>query len=156
MRTQQLNGPNAVSSDCSQNQIEAWDALRLFSGEIPNVENLPRLVSLEDTDESIESRVRSYWDSNCSMCHGTLDGIKAEWDARYFTPLKSQGVIDVEPTNGAGQEGDSIVAAGDPDSSFMFRRLESTDPNLMMPPFGRSTSDEEFTQLLRQWIEGLE
>jgi hypothetical protein len=64
-------------------------------------------------------------------------------------------VIGEPPFGDADDEELLLVAPGSPDDSLMLRRVESTNPALVMPPVGRNTVDEEFAALLREWIEAL-
>jgi hypothetical protein len=96
--------------------------------------------------------VRSYWDSNCSMCHGVLTDIRAQWDARYATPLTEQRVVSGASINTGGT---LLVAPGDPEASLLFLRDRSTDPNVRMPPLGRSRADSDYIELLDSWIQSL-
>jgi uncharacterized repeat protein (TIGR03806 family) len=137
-----------------RNQLLAWAANDLFDTYIPTVSSLTRLLALNDETASAEDRVRSYWDVNCSMCHGDTDISKAAWDARFSTPLDEQGVVDALPVGSA--PGDQrIVAPGAPELSELYLRDQTTDPNRRMPPLGRSRTDRAYVALLKEWIEGL-
>jgi hypothetical protein len=47
------------------------------------------------------------------------------------------------------------IVPGKPDESIMMYRLESTQPNAMMPNLGRTLVHDEGVKLVRQWIENL-
>jgi uncharacterized repeat protein (TIGR03806 family) len=160
VRTAQLNGEATYEPACEENQLLAWDRVDLFDksalAEGQTVDQLPRLVSLQDDSASLEERVRSYWDSNCSMCHRPDHLIRALWDARIETPLQDQGVVQVVPFGGAGDPNDLLVFPGRPDDSLIYKRTATTDDSLIMPPLGRRTEDQTFTDVLRRYIEELD
>ncbi|HWO10013.1 MAG TPA: c-type cytochrome domain-containing protein, partial [Polyangiaceae bacterium] len=157
VRTAQLNGPRAGAA-ASASQLVDWAARGLLDTPIDDqlAASLPRLSPLTDETRPIGERLRSYWDSNCSMCHGRVAGIRATWDARLSTPLESQGIIGGELSGEAElPEGSVVIAPGDLEHSAMWQRAISTDPALRMPPVGRRTVDAAYVQLLEQWIASL-
>ena len=139
------------------NQLLTWSALGAFkpSGRGRALDAYPRLAGLNDEQRPVEDRVRSYWDSNCGMCHGVLDGIKADWDARYATPLSEQGVVWA-PLAGNPSAEEFLVLPGDPEGSVLFERDRTRDPERRMPPVGRDLTDEEYIELLERWILSLD
>ena len=160
-RTAQLNGIIHYESG-SYNQIAAWAQLGLFGYtldagdlDVDALDALPRLASIDDDSRSLEDRVRSYWDSNCSMCHGVDPTIRANWDARFSTPLESQKVLGIPPQSTSG-EGDAIIWPGDTERSVLFRRSNTTDPSRRMPPLGRSRIDTAYVDALSSWIQSLD
>ena len=108
----------------------------------------------EDAASSPYDRIRSYWDSNCSMCHGARTDIQARWDARFDTLLDARGLIAEPPITGAGN-GRYLIAPSDADSSVLYQRVAVTVPGFRMPPLGRNRNDDRFVALLRAWIEFL-
>jgi hypothetical protein len=145
----------------SANQLLTWSRLGLFGKSAPpihadDLHTYPQLAALNDESRSLEDRVRSYWDSNCSMCHGVLNDIRASWDARYAVPLAEQGVVSAMA--GSLQDPASplfLVAPGSPEHSVMYLRGATTDPNLRMPPLGRNRADAQYMDVLERWIRSL-
>lgn len=82
--------------------------------------------------------VRPLLSDRCFACHGP-DGEHREADLR----------LDVES---AAKE--MAIVSGDPASSLMIERIESTDPDVVMPPpeTGKPITPEE-REILRAWIE---
>jgi uncharacterized repeat protein (TIGR03806 family) len=170
-RTAQLNGdydygaaPGAgadmvseaseVSED--ENQLATWARLDLFDspvGDTPLAEHA-QLTPLGDEGASLEARVRSYWDSNCSTCHNASSPIRS-WDARFSTPLERQGVLLAEPYAGPRPDGARLIVPGDPEHSLIYLRSRSTQPGMRMPPLLRNRVDDRYVELLGQWIESL-
>lgn len=154
-RTAQLNGDFRYGDEV-ENQLVAWSRHGWLDVELTaeTVAEYPRLAALDDSSRSLEDRVRSYWESNCSMCHGVQE-LRAAWDARYATPLAEQGVVGAASTTGL--LGDMLlVDPGRSDSSLMFQRSLAVSPELRMPPLGRSTPDFEYLELLDAWIRSLD
>jgi uncharacterized repeat protein (TIGR03806 family) len=155
VRAAQLNGEvRYAATGLQANQLWTWSELGLFDRRLSQSEirALPALAALEDESRSVEDRVRSYWDSNCSMCHGSIRGMRAAWDARYQTPLAEQGVVSGPSV---ANEGAFIVVPGDVEASLLAVRDRSTDPNLRMPPIGRTRADVAYIALLERWIRSL-
>lgn len=156
VRTAQLNGAFVYEhTGRRSNQLVTWSALGLLDVELePSaIGEYTSLANLHDVLRPREQRVRSYWDSNCSMCHGVQE-LRARWDARYTTPLAEQGLIDELPSAEDSDEA-WLIAPGDPLLSILYQRSASVDPERRMPPLGRTTADAEYVELLREWIEAL-
>jgi glucose/arabinose dehydrogenase len=157
VRTAQLNGPRpGASTDASQ--LVDWATRGLLDTAIDAelAATLPSASPLGDETRPPEERLRSYWDSNCSMCHGTVTSIRSTWDARATTPLASQGIIGGSLTGEAElPAGSLVVTPADLEHSAMWQRAVSTDPALRMPPLGRRAVDVEYVELLQTWIAGL-
>ena len=47
------------------------------------------------------------------------------------------------------------IVPGDPDTSILVFRIQSTDPGTMMPQIGRSLVHKEGVALIREWITTL-
>ncbi len=150
--------PNGIT----ENQLRAWNNINLFSADIEAqlVANLPTHAALDDTSTSSEHRLRSYWDTNCANCHGP-QGIASLWDARFETPLADQGIINGELPGQRdylalyGLQDPKVVDPGNKDNSILYIRSHSTDPEHRMPPLGTHLVDEEYIELLEDWIAEL-
>lgn len=157
VRTEQLNRALPEGLGSSENQLAAWSRAGVFSEPLPEgtLDEYPRLARLDDAEKSLEERVRSYWASNCSMCHGVDRQIRATWDARYATELASQRVISGEVAE-VGVSGAAVVVPGDPQRSAMFLRSSTADRRKgAMPPLGHRRVDEPYVDLLTRWIQSL-
>jgi len=156
VKTRQLNGDFFYErSGILDNQLRAWNHLGLFSPPIPEseIEALDRLASVTNTLAAVETRVRSYLDSNCSQCHRP-GGSPALWDARFDTPLTAQRVIRGDVFFHLGLADARVVAPGDPERSILYRRLNTTE-GFKMPPLARNTVDEGAVSMVEEWIRGL-
>lgn len=154
VRAAQLDGPHGAEP-AIRNQLRNWAARGLF-GDVPVVsDDVVALSPLADESRSLEDRVRSYWDGNCSMCHGVLHDIRANWDARYRTPLAEQGVIGGISLYGAGDGSTLLVQPGAPQRSILYQRSATRVEGLRMPPIGSERPDDAYLMLLERWISAL-
>jgi hypothetical protein len=138
------------------NQLVLWSDRGLFDVSIDpaEVDEYPRLAPIDDESALIEHRIRSYWDSNCSMCHNPASP-PGTWDARIGTPLADQGLLWAEPKDGPREDGVLLVTPGDPELSLMYLRVNSAEPGVRMPPLLRNRVDEQYVALLERWIVSL-
>lgn len=158
VRTEQLNHPvSGLRSWFDDNPLVDWSRRGVIDFQLSDASaaKAPSLVPLEDESSSVEDRLRSYWAANCAMCHGAGPKIRANWDARWSTPLDKQGIIDGELENGERVEGERVIVPGNVERSAMYSRSTSDETSLRMPPIGRRRVDEKYARLLEQWIKSL-
>jgi uncharacterized repeat protein (TIGR03806 family) len=153
LKTWQLNGDLTYEkTGRTANQLETLAGLGWFDSNY-RPEQLPWLLKsrhIADTTASLEVRVRSYLDSNCSHCHQP-DGVRARFDARFTTPLAGQGLIHGTLVEPAAEE---IVMPGDLDHSMLKIRHGSTGP-MKMPPLAKNVVDDQAAQVIADWILSL-
>lgn len=157
IRARQLNRDFAYRSEVPPaNQLVVWSGWRLIDAQLDNTaaELSPRLAAMTDEGVSLEDRVRSYWDGNCSMCHAGSDGSVPGWDARFDTPLGDQGLIMPPRNPSVGAE--LLITPGDPAASFIYQRGDTVEQGLSMPPLGRNTVDTMYVEVLTDWIATLQ
>ena len=135
--------------------LTAWTRARMFHNppDEGTLDNLPRLVAVDDPTAGPEAKVRSYLDANCAHCHRP-GGVRARFDARIEAD-PADGLIDAEPVNPLGVAGSRLFAPGDVSRSLLHRRLASTDPAIRMPPLARHRPDDLALAALRAWIESI-
>jgi uncharacterized repeat protein (TIGR03806 family) len=159
-RTAQLNGEHDYAANGEGtgafNQLATWASLGVFDAPVGDSppDAYERLAPLSDGSASLEKRVRSYWDANCSSCHNDASPI-ASWDARFSTPLEEQRLLWVEPSTGARPDGVRLITPGDPEKSLIYLRSASAAPGLRMPPMLKNRVDESYVALLGEWITSL-
>jgi len=155
VQARQLNRPVSYPSGITDQQLRAWNGLRLLKPALDEsaIGKHPQLVDPADAKQPLEQRVRSYLDANCSSCH--LPGVTvAKFDARFQTPLARQGLIGGRVVNDMGIKDAAVVVAGRPQQSVLLQRLQATDPT-KMPPLGREVVDPAAVELMAQWIASL-
>lgn len=152
-KARQLNGDFAYPSGRSDNQLRTWIYLQMFGPGVDEtaIPSYPALAKINDTKASLETRVRSYLDANCSSCHRPA-GTGAQWDARFDTPLAQQNILNGELREAMGIAGAKVVVPGDPAKSMLHLRMSSTTPPQQMPPVGRSTVDTMALEAVERWI----
>lgn len=142
----------------AKNQIQVMvESGRLVGA--PGAEHWPKNVSHLDAKASIEARARAYLDINCSHCHsatGPADtsGLHLESHTEYGPSL---GIckLAIAAGRGTGNRLHDIVP-GHPEASILVYRMQSTEPDIMMPEIGRSLSHSEGVDLVSEWIGSLE
>jgi hypothetical protein len=156
VKTRQLNRMVAGADGIPVNQLVRWSRLGLLSSAFDDA-RLPgyqRLVAIDDAQASLEQRVRSYLDANCSHCHrpGVLPF--STYDARWDTPLDHQNLILGRVANEYGIDRARYIRPRDPWRSMVLVRQERTEV-LQMPPLSRTLVDEQAVGVLRAWIDSL-
>ncbi|WP_035609689.1 LamG-like jellyroll fold domain-containing protein [Haloferula sp. BvORR071] len=156
LKTWQLNGDLTYDrTGRTANQLETMGALGWFDSAY-NPEQLPWFLkshNISDTSASLEDRVRSYIDSNCSQCHRP-GGVRAYFDARLTTPLTEQGLIRGALEVPYFDAGDRVIVPGDLARSILKVR-HGTAGTLKMPPIAKSMVDEKAAQVIGDWILSL-
>jgi uncharacterized repeat protein (TIGR03806 family) len=160
VRTAQLNGDHDYAGNGEGtgafNQLATWESLGVFGAPVGDkpLDEYERLAPLSDDNASLETRVRSYWDANCSSCHNDASPIPS-WDARFSTPLEDQRVLLVDPYTGVRPDGVRLITPGEPEKSLIYLRSASAQPGVRMPPMLKNRVDERYVALLGEWITSL-
>lgn len=137
------------------NQLVAWSGWGLLDTVVDNTLAYfsPRVVSIDDESASLDDRIKSYWDGNCSMCHAGESGSVPGWDARYLTPFEDEGLEARPRSNGTAAT--HLIAPGEPESSYIYLRGNTAESGLRMPPLGRNRVDTVYVEALERWIASL-
>lgn len=147
-------------ADGAANQLQHWQKIGFLQGMPADMASVPRnaLWSAPREGESLEHQARSYLDANCSHCHnpegpGRTSGLYLD----PATPLSIAYGLCKQPVAAGKGSGDRLVDIhpGAPEKSVLSFRLHSTDPSIMMPELGRSTSHREGLEVIDRWIGGL-
>ena len=156
LRTWQLNGtftyPGTVSP---ANQIQTWSDIGMFDQTLTvgQISGMMKAVSIQDASAPLETRVRSYIDSNCAHCHRP-GGAQALMDARFNTPLAAQNIINGAVSNNLGIPGAHEVTPGSLAQSIMHVRVGSLGVE-KMPPLAKSLVDTAALAIIDQWIKNI-
>lgn len=156
LKTRQLNRSLLYpASGVEANQLRAWNHIGLFEPAI-NEADIPKFVALAPLDSrtaTLETRVRSYLDANCSQCHRP-GGVVSYFDARFDTPLAKQNLVDAPVVIDQGIDGARAIAPNDIWRSIIFMRVNTLEP-IKMPPLTHESLDSQGVALLREWIASM-
>lgn len=124
----------------------------------PEEDQAPRVTSWDDESAPLDARARAYLDINCASCHSP-DGLASHTnlDLTYTQDDPRHRGILKRPTSAgrASMNLEFAIQPGDPDQSFLLRRLLSTEAAVRMPQIMRTVVHEEGVALIRDWIVSL-
>lgn len=154
--TAQLNRTYLYPSGIETNQIHALlGAGYLSNATVPEPHALPRLAAVTDVDASLEYRVRSYLDSNCSSCHRPGGAAPTVWDARFSNPIDGatwgSRLIDAPLKETLDNPLNRTFVVGHPELSMILKRI-AVRGSIQMPPLASSELDQNAVDLLTAWI----
>jgi uncharacterized repeat protein (TIGR03806 family) len=135
-----------------ENQLKSWAAAGRLTGLPAKPAHLARW---DDPTAPVADRARAYLEVNCGHCHSRAglasnSGLYLQHDE---ADLAAQGIGKRPVAAGRGSGGRSFaILPGDPDASIIVHRMESTEPGVMMPQFGRTISHAEGVALVRAYI----
>ncbi len=115
--------------------------------------NYLQSYNLTNTSQPLVSRVRSYIDANCSQCHRP-GGQRANFDARYTTPLERQNLIYGAVLDAVNGPQDRVVLPQDVLHSMLHNRANRVGA-LQMPPLAKNVIDTGAMQVFADWINSL-
>jgi glucose/arabinose dehydrogenase/mono/diheme cytochrome c family protein len=149
--TWQLNHDETQPDSSSVNQLRILANAGYFDRPVPPTDTLPRLVATTDSTASLEYRVRSYLDANCSACHHPGGTAPNTWDARFGTPTGLTRILGGPLNDPGNSSSNRIVVQGDIVHSMLLSRI-STRGAKQMPPLGSNELDRKSIELVRDWI----
>ena len=151
--TRQLNLENAILG-YSGNQLETLHAQAFLTADPGSPNLLPRHLRPDESDYSLEARVRSYLAVNCSYCHKSGGTAPATWDGSPQLTLAQTGLVNGAPNNSGGDPANKLVVPGDTTHSIVLNRVAVTNGFTRMPPIGSNVIDSASVTLLTDWING--
>tara|TARA_R110002074_G_scaffold352962_1_gene524639 strand:- start:244212 stop:245597 length:1386 start_codon:yes stop_codon:yes gene_type:complete len=153
-KPQSLNS-NYNYADGTANQLEKWISMGYLES-VPS--NITTVVDWTDASESIEMRVRSYFDVNCANCHsesGHCDYRPLRFAFNETEDPANLGICIDPDTPIPGYEDSKIIMPGDADNSILFFRFITNNEEYRMPLLGRTIQHEEAIALIEEWINTL-
>lgn len=147
--TRELNQTASMNGMVS-NQIALLEAAGYFAAPVPDIHTLPAFAAADDSNHSLEYRVRSYLSVNCVQCH-QAGGTGPTWDARAYLTLKETGLLDAVPGNNGGDPQNRLVVPGDVEHSLLLKRIAG-DGFQRMPPLATHQLDQKAIDLVAAWI----
>lgn len=144
-------------NDGKKNQLDKWTELGLLSGYIAADNQQNKLTDWEDSKGStLENRAKSYLEVNCAHCH-RKEG-PANTSGLYLLVSdknpESWGVMK-SPVAAGRASGENLydIVPGHPEQSILPYRMNSADPEIMMPELGRRLIHKEAVELISAWIK---
>ena len=119
----------------------------------------PQLVRWDDTSAPVAARARAYLEVNCGHCHSrTGFASNSGLYLQHDEPNPVHAGIGKHPVAAGRGSGGRMVAIAprEPDASILLHRMESNEPGVMMPQFGRSVPHAEGVALVRAFIAALD
>jgi uncharacterized repeat protein (TIGR03806 family) len=156
LKTHQLNGDaHYPLTGRTDNQLRTLGHLGMFSSDYQEAALASYLKSfdLDATNQPIVTRVRSYLDSNCAHCHRP-GGQRANFDARFTTPLEQQNLIYGAVVTSVNDENDRVIVPQDLMHSLIHNRASRVG-TLQMPPLAKNLVDSNAVDLIAAWINSL-
>ena len=153
----------------AENQLKHLESLQLLTGLPAELSSVEKPLSFNDyvevstlTDEELVDTTEGYLDINCAHCHrdggagaAGASGLQLEYQRTYEDETSKFGVCKT-PVAGGHQDYTYDVEPRDPESSYLYFRMNTTDPRHKMPELGRSVIHKEGVALVREWITRLQ
>ena len=155
VKTHQLNGEQFYPDlGYAMNQLEYLNQYNVFDRNLSEPAAYPKAYAIDDDEADLETRIRSYLDSNCSSCH-RLGGLNdVSMDFRFVLPPKFHNTIGI-PTQSRESDPDRLlIEPGDHSRSELWIRDASMSEN-RMPPLARNLIDQPYIDALAEWIDQL-
>jgi len=144
-------------SDGEKNQLEKWVEFGYLNNNYPSIINT--VLKWDDTDNSLNERVRAYLDINCAHCHSDQGycNYRSMRFAYHLTDNPDNLGICIEHQEPIGIAPwlSHIITSQNPNRSVLYYRLNTTDETVRMPLKGRSLIHVEAVELLENWINSL-
>jgi hypothetical protein len=157
VKTRQLNGSITYpSSGVVDNQLRTLNRLGLLNPAIDEskISTYAQLVSVTNSSADLTNRFRSYIDANCAQCHRPGGVTHASFDARYDTPLASQGIVNGSVVTSLGIDNPHVVTPHDIWRSVLYQRA-SVRTSIQMPPLASNLVDTNAMSMVVAFINGL-
>lgn len=114
--------------------------------------SLPKHVGPDDSDYSLEARVRSYLAVNCAYCHQDPGVQPLTWEGNLHLTMAGTHLINGLASGGTQHPDDRLVVPGNTDRSILLNRVAATNGYTRMPPIATNETDHAAIQLLTDWI----
>jgi CHRD domain/Dockerin type I domain len=160
VKTRHLNGDfSYASTGRTANQLLTWSSMGMLSVTLPDQPDYPafdKTVALGDTGATLENRLRSYVDANCSFCHQRPGGPGPGWDARYTRAILDQNIFG-DAANPHIRLVSPVLRRFDLAGSRLHIR-DAVDPRVAgnvespMPPLARNVPHAEWLELIGEIV----
>jgi uncharacterized repeat protein (TIGR03806 family) len=148
---------NYSYADGTSNQIAYLTRIGYLRG-APPFDSVPRVAKWDDaTTGTVADRARAYLDNNCAHCHQPGGSAAYSGVDLRFTQTELDRMGFCKSPASAGNVGRLLydIVPGDPAASILVYRMNSTEPKVMMPQYGRTLVHQEGVALIRDWIASM-
>jgi uncharacterized repeat protein (TIGR03806 family) len=155
IKPQNLNS-NFNFVEGSKNQLLKLIQFGYLENNLPD--NIVSVVDYKDLTNSLDLRVRSYFDANCAHCHvegGEADHFSLNFSFNRTSDIENMGVSVPAEHSLAGYNGRIVYPNNVGQSILHYRVNTETDNFYIMPPLGRTIRHTEGVQLIEDWINSL-
>lgn len=134
-------------------QLAAWNCGQLFDVDIRDPSRFARARDLDDPTATRIHRARSYFASNCEMCHQPQGPAPGGLDFRFTRAVGTWNAVEVAPTQGSlGIVNPRRIAIGDKSRSVAWVRQSSNDSAIRMAR-GTLAPHAQAVGLIGDWID---
>jgi uncharacterized repeat protein (TIGR03806 family) len=142
----------------SENQLRYWTKVGYLSG-VTDEAHAPKNADWRDTHQPLDARARAYLDINCGHCHNPKGPANTTaLDLSIFANADRYLGLCKPPVAAGRGTGDHFfdLVPGKPQDSILPFRMRSSEPGVMMPEQGRSTTHREGVGLIEEWISAMQ
>jgi parallel beta-helix repeat protein len=140
------------------NQLRYMEQQGVLVGVPADLATIDTVPDWEDTAANLEDRAKGYLDINCAHCHRP-SGFAS--NSALFTDYwrdvdTSYGICKTPVAAGSGSGGFQYdIVPGDASTSIMHFRMDSNEPDVLMPEIGRTIIHDEGVALIEEWINSM-
>jgi uncharacterized repeat protein (TIGR03806 family) len=155
LTTPQMNRTHKYAA-AEDNQLRALSHIGLFTKPLPKPPSAyPAYPDPFESSAALETRVKTYLQVNCSICHVADGGGNSLMELGYTTPLSKARILNEPPIHETFEIANArLIAPGDPRRSVLLHRMNLRGQG-QMPPTSTNRVDEAGIRLLSEWIRQL-
>lgn len=156
LTTSQMNREHRFASGRTDNQLRTYAHIGVFKKALPkDPAVMPAYPDPMNSQANLETRVKTYFEVNCAICHVADGGGNSKMELGSKTSLSEARLIDAVPEHESlGLSDARLIAPGAPERSVLFERITRRG-NKQMPPISTTVVDREGAELIRTWILSL-
>ncbi len=156
LTTSQMNREHRFTSGRTDNQLRTYAHIGIFKNALPkDTAEMPAYPDPLDAKANLETRVKTYLEVNCAICHVADGGGNSRIELGSKTSLANAKLIDEPPEHeNLGLVDARLIAPGAPERSVLFKRMTRRGDK-QMPPISTNRVDEEGAKLIENWILSL-
>jgi uncharacterized repeat protein (TIGR03806 family) len=156
LTTRQMNRKHEFEGGTTDNQLRTYAHIGIFKAPLAkSAASMAAYPDPLDPKADLASRVKTYFEVNCAICHVSDGGGNSLIELGTNTPLAKAKLIDEPPVHeDLGLQDARLVAPGSPERSVLYRRITRRGAK-QMPPVSTNIVDVEGAKLIEQWIRSL-